>query len=83
MAEDGLAFRFFDHDEMIFKGDDAEVRDASLHLMREVGYDASIQDIGKALPEVQLGDAIAMIGGPTTDDLGSSHLAEGADFFLF
>ncbi len=83
MAEDGLGFRFVDHDEIIFNGDDAAIRDAGMHLLKEVGYDESTQHFSKGAPLVEVGDAKAMIGVGEMDDIGHMSLSEGSDFFLF
>lgn len=83
MADDMHGFVSNSHDEMIFKDDDAAIRDASMHLLKEVGYEASTQDFAKGMYMVETGNSKVMIGIGEVDDLGGMFLSEGADFFLF
>jgi hypothetical protein len=70
MAEDCLGFRFLKHDEMIFKADEGALRDASLKLMKEVGYGGTSGLVEmKTMPE---------------DHFDAGHMfVEGTDFHLF
>lgn len=76
MAEDALGFRFLDLDEMAFKNDENDVRDASMHLLGDVMFKGE-----------QKGDHRAESGPkvitPDEPEDPSMSFVEGGDFFLF
>ena len=76
MAEDALGFRFLDLDEMVFKNDEDDVRDASMHLLGEVMFKNEAQDKGAPVGEAK----VIVADEPAGPDMS---FAEGGDFLLF